>query len=197
MPRASLQNVRTEEILDAFQRLIERHTVGGVSLEMVAEEAGMKRSVVRHFVGNRDDLLVSLGQRVFGRIRALTRDLWKHLKMPNNAGLLIEVLLLPDEDDALPPPVISDALIKEASRIPELQAIVTDWFDGFVGDIERVLATGYPEVEPKNRKTAAYGIVTAFLAYESLEPLGLETRYRRDFKTTAEWIVQGMIAERT
>ena len=34
------------------------------SLEKVADQAGMKRPIIRHYVGNRDDLILALTERV-------------------------------------------------------------------------------------------------------------------------------------
>ena len=54
MGRPDLTEVRTAEILDAFERCVARFGLEGSSLERDAEEAGMKRSILRHYIGNRN-----------------------------------------------------------------------------------------------------------------------------------------------
>ena len=60
MGRPNLTEVRTAEILDAFERCVARYGLEGSSLERVAEEAGVKRSILRHYIGNRDEMITGL-----------------------------------------------------------------------------------------------------------------------------------------
>ncbi|MGI9303924.1 MAG: TetR family transcriptional regulator, partial [Gammaproteobacteria bacterium] len=60
MPRPSLKTQRTGEILDAFQRCIVKYGMQGASLERISEEADMGRTILRHYVGNRDDLIIAV-----------------------------------------------------------------------------------------------------------------------------------------
>ena len=69
MGRPDLTAIRTAEILDAFERCVARFGLEGSSLERVAEEAGMKRSILRHYVGNREDLVQALAERVVSKYR--------------------------------------------------------------------------------------------------------------------------------
>ena len=70
MPRPDLTEQRTAEILDAFERCIVRHGLDGSSLEKIGEEAGMKRPILRHYVGNREALVMALAERVIDAIDA-------------------------------------------------------------------------------------------------------------------------------
>ena len=80
MPRPSLKEQRTEEILDAFERCIHRVGLSGSSLEVIAEEAGMKRSILRHYIGNRDDILEALAARTISRYQSETDELMDYLR---------------------------------------------------------------------------------------------------------------------
>jgi TetR/AcrR family transcriptional regulator, transcriptional repressor of bet genes len=62
-PRArSLE--RRRQIIDATVDCMAAHGVGGTTLERIADAAGMARGHVRHFAGNRDELLTEAA-RVF------------------------------------------------------------------------------------------------------------------------------------
>ena len=60
MGRPSLANVRREQILDALERCLARDGLVGTTLEAVAEEAGVRRPVIRHYFGNRDELVAAV-----------------------------------------------------------------------------------------------------------------------------------------
>lgn len=67
MGRPSLAEERTATILEATGRCLARHGVGGTTLEKVAAESGMSRSHVRHYVGNRADLMALYRSRILER----------------------------------------------------------------------------------------------------------------------------------
>lgn len=65
MARPSVADERTRQIYDATIRAIGAHGITGASLDRIAEEAGMSRGHVRHFVGNRDQLLRETARRFY------------------------------------------------------------------------------------------------------------------------------------
>ena len=74
MGRPNLTEIRSAEILDAFERCVARYGLEESSLERVADEAGMKRSILRHYVGNREDLVQGLAERVVTKYRQNLRE---------------------------------------------------------------------------------------------------------------------------
>jgi len=62
--RPSLARARRRQIIDATVQSMAMHGVGGTTLERVADLAEMSRGHVRHFAGNRDELLIDAA-RVF------------------------------------------------------------------------------------------------------------------------------------
>lgn len=60
MGRRSLAAERRQQVLEAASRCLARNGLAGTTLEKIAEESGLSRSHVRHYVGNRDDLLLAL-----------------------------------------------------------------------------------------------------------------------------------------
>jgi len=57
MGRKSLKLERITEILDAFEYCLASKGLQSTTLEDIAVHAGMARRMVRHYVGNRDDLV--------------------------------------------------------------------------------------------------------------------------------------------
>lgn len=64
MGRPSLSAERRRQIIAATIQCVAVHGVRGATLERIAQMAGMTRGHVRHFVGNRDELLTDAA-RVF------------------------------------------------------------------------------------------------------------------------------------
>ena len=54
--RPSNRDDRYEQIMQALIRCVARYGVEGASLAQIAEEAGLKRPLVRHHLGNREDM---------------------------------------------------------------------------------------------------------------------------------------------
>jgi AcrR family transcriptional regulator len=64
MGRKSIRLERTAQILDAFERCIAQFGLESTTLQDIADEAGMTRSILRHYIGNRDDIVNALIQRL-------------------------------------------------------------------------------------------------------------------------------------
>jgi len=67
MPRPSIAVERREEILAAFEVCALRKGLAATTLADVAQEAGLPRPLVRHFIGNRADMVTGLIERMMQR----------------------------------------------------------------------------------------------------------------------------------
>ncbi len=192
MPRPSLKSQRTEEILDAFQRCIVKDGIQGASLERIAEEAGMGRTILRHYVGNRDDLIVALAERyvahVLKTLDAFENALPKNDRVRAMVRMMFSNVTGFDHDENL----VADALIIEANRLPEVNELMTMWFDRFVHMIETELQREHPNAKPAARRAAAVGIVSTFLLAGSMRPIFDSPDYRRSAKRAAEQLVDAL-----
>lgn len=70
MARPKIENQRREEILRAFEVCVIRKGLAETTLSDVAEEAGLPRSLARYFVGNRDEMIELLIERMVARAEA-------------------------------------------------------------------------------------------------------------------------------
>ena len=67
MGRPSMGEERREQILAAFETCVIRDGLEKTSLQNVAKEAGLPRPLVRHFAGNRADIIKLLVERMTDR----------------------------------------------------------------------------------------------------------------------------------
>ena len=65
MGRPSVQTERHEQIMQAAARCVVSHGLSALTLDKIAQEAGMARGHIRHYAGNRDQLVLALAQWIF------------------------------------------------------------------------------------------------------------------------------------
>ncbi|SFS14190.1 transcriptional regulator, TetR family [Microbacterium sp. cf046] len=160
MARPSVAEERRQQIIDAAIRTIGTHGITGATLDRIAEEAGMSRGHVRHFVGNRDELLVETARRFYfdgpdedsilpsgtnsvaGAIDFLFGD---EFTEPGNANAVVFGLI-------------------EASRTnPAIAQILVRAYSGVETKLGELIAEEHPAVSDLERKQAAYAIVSMAL----------------------------------
>lgn len=162
MGRPSVSAERIEQILDAYTRCVARYGIEGTTLQLVADEAGMARGNVRHYVGNRDEL-----RRLFGkRMAARYTDRAQHVAYAGPEGKQAETLVryffaaerAPNDDYAAIDAMFAAARFNEVLR-NRLRAVYT----GMESLVASALAADFPAREPSVYQDAAYQIIS--LAY--------------------------------
>ena len=118
MPRRDLTEERTAQILDAFARCVVQYGLDGTSLEQVAEEAGVKRSILRHYVGNRDALINAMVERVVQKYAQQLEAMVAYLPEAGNERIetLLSLLFQPEPDESAQEAFVFETLIAAAGR---------------------------------------------------------------------------------
>ena len=188
MPRPSVKAERTEEILDAFERCVARYGVEGATLERIAEEAGLRRSLLRHYIGNRDELIEALTTRFIARSDAQGEKLYGALPETGRATALLDYLF--DErysNNHLA--LVACALIAAAPSHPPISARLHGWTQHFVDGIARELQRSYPAADAAACWEVAAGLSGIYFNVESLAPLGRIKTLRNASKKAAERLI--------
>lgn len=179
MPRPNLKDQRTEEILDAFERCIPLYGIEGTSLERIAEEAGVKRTIIRHYIGNRDEVVDALSQRLLEKFYATTEELFAALPEKQRIEPLLDLLLgfepTSDADGVL----VFESLVAVAPRYPALQEKLRDWVEHFVDRLADEIGEAYADRSREDCWTVAYAITALYFNLDSLAPLALDVKYRQ------------------
>ena len=176
MARPNMSAERKEQILDAFERCVLQHGIESSSLEKVALEAGMKRPIIRHYIGNRDDLVIALTERSVARFQEETRNLLENLPTENRIASLVQSLIAPGDSQVVDSVQIYESLITASRTLPEVNQYLTKWTVEFIALIESELKAAYPE--SSGYKEVAYGLLAIYYNYISLLPLGLPRTFR-------------------
>lgn len=171
MARPTLKLERRTQILDAFETCVARHGVEGATLARTADEAGLARPLVRHNIGNRDELLNALIDRYLKNSRDKMTALFEALPDDGAVDMLIEWLFDPQYSDAKLVRVAS-ALITASNDNPDLAEKMRHWLDEFVSSLNDQLAKEFPHADPVKAAAVAAGVTGIYFNVESLYPLG-------------------------
>jgi AcrR family transcriptional regulator len=104
MARPKIEDQRREEILRAFEACVVRKGLAETTLSDVAAEAGLPRSLARYFVGNRDDVVELLLERMVARAESslgLVQTEGGNLELHRAVDCLFDKVLADDTSNAL------------------------------------------------------------------------------------------------
>lgn len=189
MGRPSVAEARRDQILDAFRRCLVRDGLERTSLDAVAKEAGIARSALRHFVGNRDALL---REAVVHFADAYRRDFEARviaLPAEDRVGGMLGFLFgsgftldHESEDHAI------EALFAVARHDADAREALRALYEEFVGIVGSELRRAFPKTSRARVRETAYAIVCLAEANATMRGLGL-VAVRRDGERAAQRLV--------
>ncbi len=171
MARPDIKESRREQIIDAFEFCVARYGVEGATLAKTAEQAGLARPLVRHNVGNRDDLVDALTKRFLKRSREAMDSFLAALPQDERSETAIEWLFDPQYSDDHQVQV-SYALITHCYDDKKLAVSMQQWLDDFISKLDGLLAEDFPEAEPSKVTAVSNGIAGIYFNVESMKGLG-------------------------
>lgn len=204
MGRPSKKEQRTEEILDAFYRCVARYGLEGSTLEYIANEAGLKRSLVRHYVGNRDSLVDQLVDRVlmyssvhWDAFLASVPSVSSDCEMSMSDQVLcvdeyiLEGLFGEQHSDAQYILVI-ESLIFSANHNASLRKKMQKWLQRFTDDLTDILKATYQGKSDLELAAVSFGLISIYFNLDSLSPLGLNHLYRKPARQAAKQLIHSL-----
>lgn len=171
MARPEIKEDRREQILDAFETCVARYGLEGATLGKTAEIAGLARPLIRHNVGNREDLQQALVDRFLSQSRQSMENLIAFLPGQNRLKAMIDMLF--DPRYANPKLVqVFNALSAAAPDDQELADRLQQWLQDFVLRLENVIRQDYPEASDRRISAVAAGLSGIYFNVEALYPIG-------------------------
>ena len=192
MGRPNLTDQRTAEILDAFEWCVGKYGIAGTSLEAVAKEAGMKRSILRHYVGNRDELVIALSERVVAKYVESTASAFDALDDCSGVKPLIDYLFPTSATTDAASLMVIESLIAAADEYPTVRTLVTEYVNTLTERISRSLRSLYPQATRQRCWQVAYGIVGICFNEHSLVSLALPAKYSKASRACAMLLVESL-----
>ena len=143
MARPSKREARSSEILDAFERCVIRYGLEGATLQRIADEAQLARSLLRHYVGNRDDLLDAMIARMEERAESEDAAFRTLLPQQDRCRAYVELLFDPRYAEDSNQTLLIQALALGAPTRPALRERLRRWHNEYIEDLERELAAEF------------------------------------------------------
>jgi AcrR family transcriptional regulator len=184
--RPSLAADRRRQVLDAFIELVADSGLEGMTLDDVAARAGVQRSVIRHYVGNRADLVQAAITELTARYTASVR---RAVGSEPTSTEIVDFLFgdtwtrtMTTEDQALA------VLFQEATRHAGTRRLLRAAYQELLDEVAAAITrdTGIP---PAKAATAAYQIVCLAEQNVDMQTLGFDPHYATDTRRLAHQIV--------
>ncbi len=182
MGRPDVGEERIDQILDAFEVCVSERGLEGTTLQRVADEAGVARSLIRHYLGNRDAVLTAWVTRAIGRYGAQLDVLISSLPTRKRAAKMVDYLFLGDGTDA---DRVMDLVVASSARHDECRAMIAGFIERMIQTLSTELETSYPTARAAARLEVAGGIAALSMSAESLGHLGVRKRFTRTWKDAA------------
>lgn len=175
MGRKSLANERQEQILDAFEVCIRQYGLDGSSLEKIAEEAGVKRAIIRHYIGNRDDLIAAAVSRIIaGFQEELTFAIESLTPAELIPALLDHLFCYEDNEEISDYDTLVQALWATKDRDPQTHKQLLNLYHQFENIVLDALNYVFPDSPLEQRQQVAFGIMCLANDTWSMVDLGFD-----------------------
>ncbi|MTH67081.1 TetR family transcriptional regulator [Agromyces bracchium] len=189
MARPSVADERRRQIVAATIRTIGEHGIAGASLDRIATEVGMSRGHVRHFVGNREELLRESARRFFydgtDGESVLPADV-------DTVASAVDFLFSESFAAAGTENAVVIGLVEAARTDTVIAEVLTTAYEGTHRRIAAMLAAEHPDADPGLRRTVAYGIVASALHNVFLNDIASVSTVDPDARRSAELLIASL-----
>ena len=189
MPRPSLKETRTEELLDAFMRCVARYGIDGSTLERISEEAGVGRPLLRHYLGNREEMVSALLNHVLEKFAGMTADLISNLPNENRISALLDNLFSGANHEA-DNAAVYQALVAASDRHEAMPQKLMQFVTGFEKAITKELVCEFPHADIKQCGVVAAGITAVYFNHDAALPLAPAPSWRNRQKSVAKLLLE-------
>ena len=175
MPRLSIKEQRAKEIISAFERCIVRNGINGAQLEKIADESGIQRPALRHFVGNRDQLIYELTKSLSAEYHEMMKTSGKLLdKIGTKPEDLLVILFMQIRLTTPERIIVLVNLYSIAARYPAVKKELVKWYLGFIGWIAIRLSIYKPKSSKQDLEQVAIALASLSFNFASIAPLGIK-----------------------
>ncbi|MEM6481655.1 MAG: TetR/AcrR family transcriptional regulator [Pseudomonadota bacterium] len=170
MPRPSLKNVRSREILDAFMMCVAKYGLDGSTLERIAEEAGVQRTLLRHYLGNREEMVTQLMDHTLTRFAEMTDEMVADLPETNRWPTLLE-RLFSNQSHQPGSAAVFQALIAASDQYPNLKDPLMSFVLDFENTLSREIKAFFTTASAEKCEVVASGITSIYFGVDAVLPL--------------------------
>lgn len=189
MGRKDLTEERTAEILAAFARCIARYGLD-TSLDQVAQEAGMTRSIIRHYIGNREEVVNTLVEYIAQEYLQQLRNAATGIPDEQMITVTLDYMFGNQADYDDYDKLVFSIMLTAKERYPQAKRTLVGLFETLVDMLNANLSKAYPQADPLRCRGVAYSILALSMSNDSLSWIGMAHDYRHAARTSAEALIQ-------
>lgn len=188
MGRPSVKDERQREALDAYLRCVARFGLEGATLERIAEEAGLKRPLIRHHLGNRDEMKAALVMHVAAEFDAVTARLREALPVQSRIDALLGLLFGAQSTE--PTIVLAfAALTLDAQNDANTRAEMSGTVARYESFLREELARAFPAAAPDRVAAVAQGVMALSFNLDALSPLAVHETWKVASRHAADLMI--------
>ncbi|KIC43370.1 hypothetical protein RA27_00295 [Ruegeria sp. ANG-R] len=194
MPRPSLKDQRSQEILEAYLTCVARFGLDGATQERIAEVAGVKRPLLRHYLGNKDEMVAALAKYVVAGFAEALEGLRQALPSGATPSDLVEALFAGDSGTDPRLMLAYQALVTAVPDRPELRQDLMDSLTDFFDVVEDILRRATPNAPDTSIRAVTQGMSAIFVSMDALSPLDPPKVWRAELKLAASLLASTLEA---
>jgi len=190
--RPSLAVERRRQILDAVEECVVRYGLDGSTLERIAAEAGVTRSNLAHFVGNRDEIIEAALTLSADRYVEVMKTRLSHVPVEDQLGAYLD-LALEGSDETRRATVLLNALSATAVHDEHARVVLRAGLERADSWIGGLVHAKYRDASPERRAAAAVVLPMILREFDRDRLLGPPFR-TDEFKTRVAGAIEALLA---
>lgn len=192
MGRKELAAERQDVILDAMERCIVKYGLQGTTLKNIASEANLNRGLIHHYIGNRNDVVQLMVERLLERYQTSFKNYSAMQAESYHAEIVVDYYFdawfeLAPEDDAL----IME-LLAESERDSHIHKLLLNLYNGFENMIAKELVQRFPKADSEKLHSVSYSLMLLAFSHATISWLGLPQAKRANVRSIAANLVQSL-----
>lgn len=192
MGRKSLKTQRINEILDAFEHCLSQKGLQATTLDNIADEAGLARRMIRHYIGNREDLINAAVERI---IEKFSVSIFEAVNQSENKERVNAALdyLFSEAFNELPATKLVAALLAVSLYDKQVCRAVHSLYKSFHLGLDSELKVRLPNVPEDQRSQTAYSIMCLSFGGGWMRNIGFDPTLNRQNKFIAHSLIEQLI----
>ncbi len=192
MPRPSLKDQRSDEILDAYLTCVARFGLEGATQERIAAEAGVKRPLLRHYLGNREQMIKALCAHVVLVFNRMTDGAHAALKEAQTYEEVIALLFAEDVDHDPRLLLAWQAVAISVGDQPDQRDSLLNSLERFLQALTRTFQRLSPNSSTEKARAVAQGVMAILVNLDSLSILSPPQAWRKELRDGATTLLASL-----
>jgi AcrR family transcriptional regulator len=189
MPRPSNKDQKSEEILAAYERCIAKFGVEGTTLAEVSKEANISRALLRHHVGNQDELL----EQAIARFISRTEQQYQNLLPQNfsNIDEFLNTVFIYDPKDYITDTLIAQSLASASLYNSNIRTQMRKWYNTIQDWFYSHLKHKFPSASEEEIITVSTGILAICSTIDSTLTIS-DNEFRQHCLNAAKTLINSL-----